>query len=108
MSTSAISSRCSEASAGVARIVLYPSGRVVPYEAGQSVLEALEHAGFAPPHNCRSGACGECRMKVRAGDYDQGFVMSFALEPEDRAAGYGLMCKATIESGDLEIEFGTP
>ena len=47
-------------------------------------------------------------MKVRAGDYDQGFVMSFALEPEDRAAGYGLMCKATIESGDLEIEFGTP
>ncbi len=92
----------------MAHIVLHPSGQVVPYESGQSVLEALERAGFRPPHNCRSGACGECKMKVRAGEYDQGFVLDFALEPEDRAAGFALMCKATIDSGELEVEYTAP
>lgn len=88
----------------MARILLHPSGRVVPYEGGQSVLEALERAGFKPAHNCRSGACGECKTKVRSGAFDQGFVLDIALSDEDRAAGFALMCKATVQDGDLEIE----
>lgn len=90
----------------MARIVLHPSGQVIAYERGQSVLEALERAGFAPPHNCRSGACGACKLRVRSGEFDQGFVLDLALDPQERAAGYGLMCKATIATGELEIEFG--
>ncbi len=89
----------------MAHILLHPSGDVVPYESGQSVLEALECAGYAPPHNCRSGACGECKIRVRSGQFDQGFVLDFALGPADRSAGFGLMCKATIPEGELEIEF---
>ena len=38
-------------------IRLYPSGRSVPCEEGDTVLVALERAGYALPNNCRAGAC---------------------------------------------------
>ena len=89
------------------RIRLYPSSHVVPCESGDTALEALERAGYALPNNCRAGACGECKVKVRSGAFDQGFVLDMALSPEERAEGYGLMCMAKLTSPELEIEWGT-
>ena len=40
------------------RIRLYPSGREVDCPSGDTVLSALEKAGYALPNNCRAGACG--------------------------------------------------
>lgn len=88
-------------------IKLYPSGRTVSCEDGDTVLVALERAGYALPNNCRAGACGECKVKVRSGLFDQGFVLDMALSPDEREEGYGLMCMAKPLSDEIEIEWGT-
>ena len=88
-------------------IRLRPSQKEVEVQSGDTVLAALERAGYALPNNCRAGACGECKTKVAAGEFDQGMVLSMALSEADRADGYGLMCMATPLSDVLEIEFGT-
>ena len=88
-------------------IRLYPSGQEVPYPEGETVLAVLEKAGYALPNNCRAGACGECKVKVRSGTFDQGVVLDMALSQEERAAGYGLMCMAKPLDDVLEIEWGT-
>ncbi|MBU6260427.1 MAG: 2Fe-2S iron-sulfur cluster binding domain-containing protein [Burkholderiales bacterium] len=89
------------------RIRLHPSGRLVEVGAGATVLESLEKAGYALPNNCRAGACGECKVKVLEGRFDQGFVMDMALAPDERRQGYGLMCMAKPLSDELVIEWGT-
>ncbi|MBK7723092.1 MAG: 2Fe-2S iron-sulfur cluster binding domain-containing protein [Austwickia sp.] len=90
------------------QIRLHPSDHVVAVHPGDTVLEALERAGYALPNNCRAGACGECKVKVLGGEYDQGFVLDMALAPEEREAGYGLMCMAKPLSAELVVEWGTP
>ncbi|MCP3867673.1 MAG: 2Fe-2S iron-sulfur cluster binding domain-containing protein [Gammaproteobacteria bacterium] len=89
------------------RIRLYPSGHEVECKPGETVLSALEQAGYALPNNCRAGACGECKVKVRSGEFDQGMVLDMALAPEEREQGYGLMCMAKPTAEILEIEWGT-
>ncbi len=88
-------------------IRLHPSNREVPCAAGDTVLTALEKAGYALPNNCRAGACGECKVKVLEGQFDQGVVLDMALSPEERRQGYGLMCMAKPLSKVLVIEWGT-
>lgn len=91
----------------MATIRLYPSGREVPCAEGSTVLAALEAEGWALPNNCRAGTCGECKVKVRSGEFDQGFVLDMALSAAERAEGYGAMCMAKPLSDVLEIEWGT-
>jgi len=88
-------------------IRLYPSNREVVCPPGDTVLTALEKAGYALPNNCRAGACGECKVKVREGQFDQGVVLDMALSAEERRQGYGLMCMAKPLSKVLVIEWGT-
>ncbi|MCG8426182.1 MAG: 2Fe-2S iron-sulfur cluster-binding protein, partial [Chromatiales bacterium] len=91
----------------MSKIKLFPSGHEVDCDNGETVLSALEKAGFALPNNCRAGACGECKIKVRNGQFDQGMVLDMALSQEEREEGYGLMCMAKPLSDTLEIEWGT-
>lgn len=91
----------------MSRIRLHPSGHEIESEPGDTVLAALERAGFALDNNCRAGACGECKTRVLEGDFDQGIVLSMALSHADRDDGYGLMCMATPLSDVLEIDYGT-
>lgn len=88
-------------------IVLKPSDIRIPCEKGQTVLSALEKAGYALPNNCRAGACGECKVKVLSGAFDQGFVLDMALPAMEREEGFGLMCMAKPTGESLEIEWGT-
>lgn len=88
-------------------IRLHPSGHEVKCGPGDTVLMALENSGYALPNNCRAGACGECKVKVRSGQFDQGMVLDMALSREDREAGYGLMCMAKPLSSELVIEWAT-
>ncbi|MCA0176177.1 MAG: 2Fe-2S iron-sulfur cluster binding domain-containing protein [Proteobacteria bacterium] len=89
------------------QIRLHPSGHLVPCPEGATVLESLEKAGYALPNNCRAGACGECKVKVIGGQFDQGFVLDMALSPDERKQGFGLMCMAKPLSDELVIEWGT-
>jgi CDP-4-dehydro-6-deoxyglucose reductase len=91
----------------MSRIVMQPSGRAVECAYGDTVLMALEKAGYALPNNCRAGACGECKVKVVAGQFDQGMVLDMALSQDERRLGYGLMCMAKPISDELVIEWGT-
>ncbi len=91
----------------IARIILHPSGKSVTCADGDTVLMALEKAGYALPNNCRAGACGECKVKVTSGQFDQGMVLDMALSRDERRQGYGLMCMAKPISGELSIEWGT-
>jgi CDP-4-dehydro-6-deoxyglucose reductase, E3 len=91
----------------MARIIMQPSGKSVDCAYGDTVLMALEKAGYALPNNCRAGACGECKVKVTHGQFDQGMVLDMALSQEERKQGYGLMCMAKPISEELTIEWGT-
>jgi len=88
-------------------IRLSPSGKEVEAKTGETVLETLENAGYALPNNCRAGACGECKVKVLSGEFDQGMVLDMALSQEERAEGYGLMCMCKPLGDTLEIDWGT-
>ncbi len=89
------------------RILMHPSGKSVECAHGDTVLMALEKAGYALPNNCRAGACGECKVKVSSGQFDQGMVLDMALSRDERRQGYGLMCMAKPISEVLGIEWGT-
>ena len=89
------------------RIIMQPSGKAVEHSGHDTVLTALEKAGYALPSNCRAGACGECKIKVTSGQFDQGTVLEMALSQEERRQGYGLMCMAMPVSDELVIEWGT-
>jgi len=91
----------------VKTIKLSPSGQSVPVADGDTVLMALEKSGYALPNNCRAGACGECKVRVVEGQFDQGFVLDMALSQEERKQGYGLMCMAKPLSDQLVIEWGS-
>jgi CDP-4-dehydro-6-deoxyglucose reductase len=88
-------------------IRLCPSKKEIPVEAGQTVLAALESAGYALKNNCRAGACGECKAKVLSGSIDQGFVLDMALPQSDREQGYALTCMAKLTSDVIELEYGS-
>ena len=87
-------------------IRLSPSGDTVKCQSGDTVLMALESAGYALPNNCRAGACGECKVKVLSGEFDQGLVLDMALSQEEREEGFGLMCMAKPLTDELVIEWG--
>lgn len=91
----------------MARVTIQPSGKSVECKSGDTVLMALEKAGYALPNNCRAGACGECKVKVLEGQYDQGMVLDMALSAEERKQGFGLMCMAKPISDEMVIEWGT-
>lgn len=89
----------------MAHVIIQPSGKRVEVEERDTVLQALEKGGYALPNNCRAGACGECKVKVLSGQFDQGMVLDMALTAEERRNGYGLMCMAKPISDEMEIEW---
>src|SRR5262249_57958169 len=43
------------------------SGKSLPISARQTVLEAAEDLGVSINYDCRSGICGQCKIKILAG-----------------------------------------
>jgi len=67
-----------------------------PCEAGESLLDAAERAGFELPYSCRKGVCGNCE-----GGLDSGEVV--VAGAAFTAAGQGILyCRAT-PSSDVTI-----
>jgi len=87
------------------KVILSPSNTTIEIEDYETVLSGLEKHGHVLPNNCRAGACGECKVKVLDGTFDQGFILDMALSKEDRAQGLGLMCMAKVTSETLTIDF---
>lgn len=76
-------------------ITCLASGRTVPIERGQTLLEAAEQADVDLPSLCRAGICGTCRVKVTEGTVQ---CPSATLAPEDQRDGYVLACVSTADS----------
>jgi ferredoxin-NADP reductase len=57
------------AAAGAGSHTLHlPGGRSLTHAGAPSLLATLERAGCAPPSDCRSGECGQCLMRLVAGE----------------------------------------
>jgi ring-1,2-phenylacetyl-CoA epoxidase subunit PaaE len=89
-----------------ARITIVRDGlsRVVPFEPEDgNVLAAAARAGLDVPYSCKSGVCGTCRARLKAGTVRMD--RNFALEPADVAAGFILTCQAHPTSAEVSVSF---
>ncbi|AHY47651.1 Ferredoxin [Rubrobacter radiotolerans] len=66
------------------------SGVTVEVGEDEYILEEAEAAGLDLPYDCRSGTCITCKQLCLEGEIDQD--LAFALDDEDEAAGYRLIC----------------
>ncbi|MGN6782751.1 MAG: PDR/VanB family oxidoreductase [Marmoricola sp.] len=67
---------------------LATSGTTIKVLADQTILEALEAHGYAPPSSCREGICGTCETAVVAGEPDH---RDSLLSEEEKAANDTMM-----------------
>jgi ring-1,2-phenylacetyl-CoA epoxidase subunit PaaE len=73
----------------------------VPFE-GESILEALCAARSDAPYSCKSGVCATCRAKLASGTVEMDAC--YALDPNEVAAGYVLMCQSHPTSPEVRLE----
>jgi len=66
--------------------------KTIPAQAGESLLTALERAGYAVPSVCRSGECSLCRVKLESGNVFQ--PEGVLLRASDREYGFIHSCAA--------------
>jgi vanillate O-demethylase ferredoxin subunit len=64
------------------RVQLASSGRIVPVQAGQTVVEALAAMGVEVPVSCGQGVCGTCLTRVLSGEPEH---QDLYLTPEEQA-----------------------
>jgi CDP-4-dehydro-6-deoxyglucose reductase len=78
----------------VCRVTVANSGQTFDCPRAELILDAGLEAGLGLPHNCRGGTCGTCKSQVLEGEVDHGWVMSFAISDEEKAAGKCLICQS--------------
>jgi ferredoxin-NADP reductase len=79
------------------------SGISVQVGPEQSLLEAIEAAGLAPPYLCRGGACGECELPLMDGTPDH---RDHVLSAEQRAANSCILtCVSRALSPELALDY---
>ena len=85
------------------QVTIAPSQHQFTVTAEQTVLDAALAAGILLPYSCRSGACSTCKAKIVSGTIQPVPSAEVILSPEERAAGYTLLCQARATS-DLVVE----
>lgn len=75
----------------------------VPFD-GEPILDALTRVRSDAPYSCKSGVCGTCRARLVAGTVEMD--LSYALEGDETAEGYVLMCQShpTTDEVRLQVE----
>ncbi|MER7968965.1 2Fe-2S iron-sulfur cluster-binding protein [Streptomyces sp. NPDC096080] len=68
------------------------------------LLDALLRAHPDVPYACREGVCGTCRAKVLTGQVDLAGGQ-YALDTEELAAGYTLVCRARPRTAEVTLDF---
>jgi ferredoxin-NADP reductase len=84
------------------RVILQRSGVEIEVAGDQSVLDAVEAMGFAPPCLCRGGACGECLTRVVAGIPEHRDSFLSAAERESNEAM--MICVSRAEGTRLVLD----
>jgi ferredoxin len=85
------------------RVTIADTGQSFVCEPGFTILDAGLIAGIGLPHTCRNGSCGTCKSQVIEGRVDHGWVRSFAITEQEKAAGKCLICQSKPASDHLVI-----
>lgn len=85
------------------RVTVANTGQSFTCGADELILDAGLGAGLPLPHNCRGGACGTCKAEILEGSVDHGWVMSFAITDDEKAAGKCLICQSKPTSAELHL-----
>jgi 3-ketosteroid 9alpha-monooxygenase subunit B len=75
----------------------------VPYEAGQTVLVAVQKAGLEPPFSCTDGFCGCCMARVSSGEVKM--IHNDFLSKKELEQGWVLTCQSVPTVSPLKIEY---
>ena len=80
-----------------------PEGINVEVDKGTNLLDAANAAGITLKSSCRGqGTCGRCCVKVLEGKVEGG---NGNMSKSKREEGYILACTATVEDGDVTVDF---
>jgi len=86
---------------GVASVTFQPGDKVGPIGPDATILDVAEELGVEVDSSCRTGTCGQCKVRLVSGqvtmDCEDG------LEPEEKAQGLVLACQARV-SDDVTVK----
>lgn len=91
-----------EADAAGGTVHIAETGATLDIQPNETILAALERHKYRPSFSCRAGACGECKLKLLAGQVSP---VGEALTPSERADGYILSCIAR-PMGEITLASG--
>ncbi|MFC1689027.1 CDP-6-deoxy-delta-3,4-glucoseen reductase [Pseudomonadota bacterium] len=83
-------------------VTIVASGKTFKVNEGENILVAALRQGVMLPYSCKNGTCGSCKGKLEKGEVGYPFHPPLALEKQDIAEGYALLCQAE-PTEDLEI-----
>ena len=88
-----------DADAAPAKIVFSRSGKEETFTGGEgNLLEFAEKVGVSIPSDCRSGACGQCKVAIVSGKVKYPRRVNYKCPP-----GSCLTC-SSVPEGDLELD----
>lgn len=70
---------------------------------GQNILDAALAAGADLPYACKGGVCCTCKAKITEGEVVMD--LNYALEADEVAEGYVLLCQSHPRSSNIYIDF---
>ncbi|ELR67478.1 Ferredoxin [Photobacterium marinum] len=82
----------------MSQLTIKVNGQTVHGNSREPLLHQLEKAGLRPEFQCRTGMCGACRCKLKAGAIDQGDAMAFIAPNE-------VLACCSIPKSDVDVEF---
>jgi ferredoxin len=75
-----------------AQITFVQSGQTTSVDAQTNILEAGEKLGLSLSYECRSGVCGQCKIKLNSGRV--AMDVEDALSASEKKMGWILACQA--------------
>jgi ferredoxin-NADP reductase len=85
-----------------ATITFATSNQMIEVDASTTILEAAEQAGLTLPWECRSGICGQCKVRCATGRVRMD--SRDALSRGEEASGYILACQSHPITESVTIE----
>lgn len=87
----------------VATITFSGSGIMVDIDPSTTILEAAEQAGVSLPFECRSGICGQCKVRCTTGRVRM--ASRDAITKSEESDGFILACQSNPIDEKIAIEF---
>jgi all-trans-retinol 13,14-reductase len=76
------------------------SGKTISASGSESLLELAEASGIAIPSACRTGHCGECKVRCESGEISM--QVTEGLSADELADNYVLTCVGAV-NGDIRL-----